>query len=213
MKTNTESRFREGIDLSSDSRFKDLEVVERDLELLIELEITIFDEPIKFFYRINEDNYIQIIERFLDLEPTIIAQFKHTSSSLKENLMTILQEYVEFITLFEGQPSFLKDGFLTEADYRQIINNIKGKHIKNEKEARKNESPLLKYISTLNLELKPKGDSAYNWISKCPNGRKHFLMISTRNDEWGCGYCRRKGKLEDLKKWVDEIEQKDLLKK
>jgi hypothetical protein len=207
MKTNAENRFREGIDLSFNGEmFKSFEAVEYDLKPLIELEVTMFDIPVEIFYRINNDNYIQFIDYHTSKTPIIFAQYKRTSASLRENLKAILQEYVEFSTLFNGQARFLKSGFLTEFDYKQIISDIKEKHIKKELEARKNETPLIKYISSLDLELMPKGDDPNNWISKCPNGRKHFLMISTLNDEWGCGYCKKKGKLNDLKKWVDEIE-------
>jgi len=31
-------------------------------------------------------------------------------------------------------------------------------------------------------------------------------MVTTLKDEWGCGNCRKKGTILDLKKWVKELE-------
>jgi hypothetical protein len=38
-------------------------------------------------------------------------------------------------------------------------------------------------------------------------------MISTISNEWGCGYCRKKGVLEDLKQFVVESKEKIRLRK
>ena len=212
MKTNSESRFREGINLSSDSKmFDGIKVVEYDLVPLIELEVTIFEARLEIFYRISKDNYIQLLERFLNEDLKILAQFKRTSLSLREDIKGIVRKYIEASSLFNGQPKFLKGEYLTEVDFKQIIDDINKEYHRNNEEAIKNKTPLINYIASLDLDLRPKGDSSNNWISKCPNGRNHFLMISTLNDEWGCGYCKKKGKLKDLKKWIGEIEQKALL--
>ena len=33
-------------------------------------------------------------------------------------------------------------------------------------------------------------------------------MVSTENDEWGCGYCRRKGGIAELESWLQEMKIK-----
>ena len=34
-------------------------------------------------------------------------------------------------------------------------------------------------------------------------------MNVTKEDDWGCGYCKRKGKLPELKAWMQEIKIKE----
>ena len=34
-------------------------------------------------------------------------------------------------------------------------------------------------------------------------------MIVTKTDTWGCGYCRRKGEIPELKAWLKEIKIKE----
>jgi hypothetical protein len=32
----------------------------------------------------------------------------------------------------------------------------------------------------------------------------HFIQVVTTNNQWGCGYCKRKGGKEELEKWLQE---------
>jgi hypothetical protein len=56
------------------------------------------------------------------------------------------------------------------------------------------------------LHPKPTGFNEDSWTANCPSGGNHFIMVTTLKDEWGCGYCRKKGRILDLKKWVKELE-------
>ena len=53
------------------------------------------------------------------------------------------------------------------------------------------------------------GNTAYSWAAKCPNvNGKHQIMVSTKHDDWGCGYCQKKGDQKDLQKWLWSLDQK-----
>jgi hypothetical protein len=41
-----------------------------------------------------------------------------------------------------------------------------------------------------NLDPEPTGDNLHNFEARCPTGRPHYMKVSTRSNEWGCGYCR-----------------------
>jgi hypothetical protein len=36
----------------------------------------------------------------------------------------------------------------------------------------------------------------------------HHLMVSAKANQWGCGYCCKKGNVTDLKNWIKQIEKK-----
>jgi len=68
------------------------------------------------------------------------------------------------------------------------------------------EKSIIKYLKKLKLNPTPSGHNKDSWIAKCPNSQNHFITVTTLKDEWGCGYCRKKGTILDLKKWVKELE-------
>jgi hypothetical protein len=35
------------------------------------------------------------------------------------------------------------------------------------------------------------------------SGGQHHLMISTEFNEWGCGYCKKKGDINSLREWYE----------
>ena len=47
------------------------------------------------------------------------------------------------------------------------------------------------------------------YLSRCVNSGNHhlFISISPEKEEWGCGYCKRKGGIEELKQWISEKKQ------
>jgi hypothetical protein len=63
--------------------------------------------------------------------------------------------------------------------------------------------PIILYCTEHNLYPEPEDHSPDIWKANCPSGRQHHIMISTSSNEWGCGYCKKKGKLEELKLWVE----------
>ena len=53
------------------------------------------------------------------------------------------------------------------------------------------------------LVKRPSGRSPTLWLADCP-GRGHRLHVSTASDQFGCGYCRRKGGPAELEALVAE---------
>ena len=50
--------------------------------------------------------------------------------------------------------------------------------------------------------LRPAGQDTTAWMANCPCGGQHWIMISTESIEFGCGYCRRKGGPEELRRFI-----------
>ena len=82
--------------------------------------------------------------------------------------------------------------------------------LKNEKrliyeKTKTNQTPLIKYLKEQGLDPTPSETNVGSWVAKCPNAQKHFIKITTKNDQWGCGYCQKKGGLQELQNWINQL--------
>jgi hypothetical protein len=62
-------------------------------------------------------------------------------------------------------------------------------------------APIVRVAEALGLSPRPSGGKPTSWEASCP-GANHALMIQARSGEWGCGWCKRKGGMEELKEFV-----------
>jgi len=69
------------------------------------------------------------------------------------------------------------------------------------------ETEIIRVARELKLHPKPEGGGPFNWYARCPQ-TNHSLMISSKSDQFGCGYCRRKGGAEELREFVAERQAK-----
>ena len=60
---------------------------------------------------------------------------------------------------------------------------------------------IVEVASELGLNPRPAGHNDSAWIADCPR-RSHTLMLSPSLNEFGCGYCRRKGDAAELRAFV-----------
>ena len=60
---------------------------------------------------------------------------------------------------------------------------------------------IVEVAGELGLNPRPAGHNDSAWIADCPR-RTHTLMLSPSLNEFGCGYCRRKGDAADLRAFV-----------
>jgi len=70
--------------------------------------------------------------------------------------------------------------------------------------ARENETEIIHVARELGLRPEPAGFGPVQWYANCPKGRAHRVMITTGDDEFGCGYCRVKGGVDELRALVAE---------
>lgn len=136
------------------------------------------------------------------------AQYKLRSRHLKENIIFIIKEHIEVHQPYEGYPIFEKSMVFTKQEFNSIIQTMKDEKHAIIEQATAKQTPLIEYLRTKQLYPRPSGNNPNSWIANCPCGGKHFIMIVTTTDTWGCGYCRRKGKIAELEKWLQEIKSK-----
>ena len=131
---------QEGVKMNSELDFGDTIRIISEFEYLLDTTEIMWGCQMQYFYRVTDDNYIQLALKIEGGELQLSAQFK------------------------------------------------------------------LRYE---NLNPRPTGNTKYSWVASCPFAKgKHFIMVSTLNDDWGCGYCGKGGNQLDLDKWLKEIKIK-----
>jgi hypothetical protein len=197
---------QEGVKMNSRNDFGDASSIVHEFDYLMATAETMWDIKIKYFYRVTDDSYIQLAYKQDDSELKIIAQYKSGGEDIKENLFFILRKTFEANFLYNGFPTFENSTVLTKLEFNSIITQMKDEIYGLRKLASELKTPLIRYLEGIHLNPRPTGETKYAWIASCPNAKgKHHIMVSTKYDEWGCGYCGKKGKKEDLDNWLREL--------
>src|SRR5260370_41286035 len=97
-------------------------------------------------------------------------------------------------------------GLLTTAELADIVRAVTEELERNalaaETAQRGHEAPIIKLASELGLNPRPAGHNDSAWMADCPR-RSHTIMLSPSLNEFGCGYCRRKGRPAQLRAFVE----------
>jgi len=185
---------------------------------------SIFEEEVQYYYRIIY-NKLEITA-WIDAPPgldknrvkskTDVNPFKilillklGVKSHLKKHLTPLLKESFEYNRLFIGLPSYSKSPLYSKGEFNIIIQEMRNELALINKKAQQAKTPFIDYLDEIGLYPKPTGYNNNSWTATCPNAKgSHFICVSTLNDDWGCGYCRRNGNQDELDKWINEIKDK-----
>jgi len=147
-----------------------------------------------------------------------LLKIDHQEDTVKERIISynLNLTTVDAILTYFLKELFFKDDFFGEGrmiyekseqfseDYFNSIqkeqNDAYRQKIKLIEDAAKN-NDLINFCRTIHLHPTPDGIHATNWTAQCLSKGNHHLLLSTLTNEWGCGYCRKKGGLPELKKW------------
>ena len=106
---------------------------------------------------------------------------------------------------FSGRPVLIKSEIFSEKWFNVLLE--KGSKIQDERNEiailENSNVEIIKFCESVGLNPRPEGSSPTNWYANCPSGGAHPIMISTISQEWGCGYCKKKGDLIALKDWLN----------
>jgi len=139
---------------------------------------------------------------------TIVFQLDHPVINEINGLEEFLTDLFSFRGKLHGNPWFEKSEMITESEFNEIkkLGSERMTERKNKVKEIGQNNPLIIYCREQKLYPEPEGDSPHGWKANCPSGRQHHIMISTSSPEdhsWGCGYCKKKGGIEELKQWVE----------
>ena len=104
---------------------------------------------------------------------------------------------------FYWPAGFLAAGIVDEPAFSCLVGQIRYELDDNSQKARETETEIIKVARELRLSPKPTGEGPNSWYANCPGGN-HVLFISAAANSFGCGWCRRKGAIEELRAFVEE---------
>lgn len=125
------------------------------------------------------------------------------NKSINDNLKAVVEEIVEDRRFIYGIPQPITYGRnFTEENWKQVIEKIY------QKTHTTFNTMFLDLLREKKLNPRPFDAEKGLWIANCPSGAKHSIMIEVYNDEFGCGWCKKKGGKQELKEWIHEINMK-----
>ncbi len=139
---------------------------------------------------------------------TIVFQLENPVKDEISGLKEFLTDLFSYSGNLHGNPWFVESEMISEKEFYKIKKQG-GKRMderKNKNKVSDQNHPLIIYCAEQNLYPKPEDHSPHSWKANCPSGRQHHIMISTSSPEehlWGCGYCKKKGGIEELKQWIE----------
>lgn len=140
-------------------------------------------------------NGILVAAMPLTIEPTAAAQ----------NLMEAL---VEARALYASPDAFLLPGLLDKKSFALIMDSVEQERSAHQQEAvHFAETPIVIAARECGLNPNPSGTSGTAWLAQCP-GTNHFLMIGAAAGEFGCGWCKRRGGIDELRAFAAERRRK-----
>ena len=98
---------------------------------------------------------------------------------------------------------FLVAGIIDEATYYRVKGQVEREVDENRRKAREAETEIIEAARRLGLCPRPTGLDSRFWWANCP-GKNHPLEIKAEDNLFFCGYCRRKGSVEELRALVEE---------
>jgi hypothetical protein len=196
---------QEGVKMNSQLDLGSTEEIGNEFQFLMTTYETMFEEEFDYFYRITSDGYIQLAYSYQKSTLEIKAQYKLQFDSIRKDLIFIIKQYIEANHLYNGYAK-LKDSIVfTHDEFDEIIFEIKNPKSIEKGKASKKITPLISYIRQQQLNPRPTGHNENSWTASCPSGGNHFIQIVTTNDQWGCGYCKRKGGVDELEQWLQDL--------
>jgi hypothetical protein len=104
---------------------------------------------------------------------------------------------------FYWPAGFLAAGVVDEPAFTSLVGQIRHEFDDNSQMAREAETEIIKVAVERGLSPKPTGEGPNSWYAACPGGN-HVLFISAATNSFGCGWCKRKGAIEELRAFGEE---------
>jgi hypothetical protein len=97
-----------------------------------------------------------------------------------------------------------RPGLLTEAQFKAAWQaKLDEKAILEALAAADCNYPILITARELGLYPEPSGNGPHSWRARCP-GTNHMIMVQAKNGEFGCGWCKKRGGVAELRAFVAE---------
>jgi len=174
------------------------------------------DTAEKLFYLVRTDDldWLEVVVRYS--EKIISQKFVGCiprQESKREAAARLLDAHVRSQIYYSFPVPPYRKGLLTSGELENIVGAVTDEFERNsravQKEQGAHEAPIIKVAMELNLNPRPAGYNNTAWIADCPR-RSHWIMISPSLNEFGCGYCRRKGGPQELCAFYDVVRSRSV---
>jgi hypothetical protein len=163
-----------------------------------------------YYYFQSDTLFIRKVEKYYnraDISSDRIYEFKieDPAQDHKQILKDFLLEAEE--NRFYSEQIIDKESPLFSKNELDEINNIALGRLRAKEERNRQkhaEKEIVVFCDKEGLNPRPTNGDSEQWLANCPNGR-HNIMIAVDTGEWGCGYCKKKGKLSQLRNWISNM--------
>lgn len=159
------------------------------------------------FYLIRTKD-LDWLEEVVKYSSTIISRHCVMSipreGSPREAAKRLLDAHVRSRVHYECPVAPYRSGMLLTSDelqsiVRAIADELKRNSEAAEEEQRRHQAPIVEMAKALGLGPRPAGHNDVDWMANCPRSSSHWITISPPHNEFGCGYCHRKGGPQELR--------------
>jgi hypothetical protein len=167
-------------------------------------------EELFYLIRTNDADWLEVVVRHSKkiISQKCVARIPRQGSK-REAAARLLDAHVRSQVHYSFPvPPFRSGMLLTSGELDNIVRAVTGELDRNsraaEKDQARHEAPIITMARELKLNPKPAGHNKSAWIADCPR-RSHWIMIAPSVNEFGCGYCRRKGGPQELKEFCKSV--------
>lgn len=122
--------------------------------------------------------------------------------NLREELNQIIEQKIEYDRFIMGIPRLYRSSqFFTRSDWDRISLQW------TKKTRTVFTSPFIEFLKENALNPRPFDHEKGMWTASCPRASHHPLMLNVFEEQFGCGWCKKKGGLQELKIWIAEIKK------
>lgn len=133
-----------------------------------------------------------------------------TAGTEQEAAEQMLAELIHSRVGFMWPSDFIRAGTIDEKGFQTIQRTVEAELETVKAVALNTQSLIVRTAKALGLGPEPSMNSSTSWTANCP-GTSHFIFISTESEEFGCGYCKKRGGPKELEEFV--AERKRLMEK
>lgn len=102
----------------------------------------------------------------------------------------------------------ISPGIINGPANNALIWNIEHEMEENARKTRESETEIVRVAREMGLSPQPSGTGPGHWMARCPESN-HHLYINAETNSFGCGWCKRKGSVEELRAFVVERKQRE----
>ena len=132
------------------------------------------------------------------------VRMKRQRRSRRASCLAMLERLVRARAGYAGPDAVRVPGLIGAADLEALNAKLHAERMAARQAADAwRSTPIICVATELGLSPCPSGGKPTSWEARCP-GTNHPLRIEAKSEVWGCGWCRRKGGIEELRQFAEE---------